>query len=223
MKKIVRITRLTGKTIDSFPKVGWIGDRHTIVAIEKNERPFVLEACDIEKSEDLAALQEAGMDVSCYALIKERKLTARQATESEIETALGAGGVNKPAGEIGHVFENDGNHLITCEEYSQSVLSRVATTYSELVVQLAGDDAEAIEAWEKAENILNNALDKAMANEQKRLENLAKINKQREARQAENAKNKATHVTDLTGAAPSSQKEDDVNATVADEAPAAGN
>ena len=145
MKKLImQITRFTGTTVATFPHVAWLGYRNNIASIEVVNRAQCLEAAGIEPSEDITALQQAGLNVECYALVGERTITARAANADEVLNATGANADKNPVqGAIGHVFPElnkgvaTGRMLITTEPVVQLVVEKVAPTIGILNDQLS--------------------------------------------------------------------------------------
>ena len=203
MKKIVKITRLTGKTVDSFPKVGWIGNRSTICSIESNLRGAVLAAADIEHSDVLADMQQAGEETAIYGLIGQRTLTAQVATEGDLQF-MAAQNPALVAGQVGFCYPNPSianQMLVTVAPYTQDNLEKVAPTYNELLSQLSGvNEAAAVTEFETAENAIISAADKAITMADKRAQQNKWNAEQAKLRADAKALKAQAHTADLTGA-----------------------
>ena len=214
MKQIVSITRLTGKTTDSFPKTAWLGgDRSNIASIEANVKDAVMKACDIKASDDIDSLKEAGKEVEAYALIGERTLTAQTATQDDIDKAAQA---TTPlvVGQLGYVFPNPqtpSQMLVTVQAYKQLNVLKVGPTFNSLLSQLKDtDEITAAEAYQTSQRSKT-----SMGTEQAKLDAINEANAKQadddakkilERRRAEKeAKNKA-HTADLTGAPAQTEK-----------------
>jgi hypothetical protein len=165
--RVEKLTRLTGSTADKFPQVAWVnGNRNKIASIEKNLRAQVIALCGIELGsvEDMSA---AGHDVTLYAVIDQRTLTGRQATETEI-----ANNASIPVGTVGSIFIPIGGTtaLIMVPEYQQDVVLKVSDSEAGLADICSGiEEKDALTAFVNANDSLVDIMINANVTNEKRL------------------------------------------------------